>query len=158
MEKILAEILTIDSSQLDAIDLSEYRKITDSIGTPKDWFYMKSGAEHYRLLVFISGLFKNKTLLDIGTYQGSSSIAMSHNPKNLINSFDINQQPEIARIRIPNINYTVGNILDFPDLIIESPFILPDTYHDGSFEEAFMEKIIEINYKGFILFDDIYLN
>lgn len=158
MEKILSEILKVGKDQLDSIDLNDYRKITDSINTPKEWFYMQSGVEHYRLLAFISGLFENESLLDIGTYQGSSSIAMSYNPKNSITSFDVNHQPEISKIKIPNINYKIGNVLEFTDLIIKSPFILLDTYHDGSFEAEFMEEMIKINYRGIVLFDDIHLS
>jgi hypothetical protein len=157
MEKILSEILKIDKDQLNSIDLNRYEKLTSSIDTPKTWFYMESGIEHYRLLAFISTLFQNSHFLDIGTFQGSSSIAMSYNSKNSVTSFDVSQQPEISKINIPNIKYKIGNILEFSDLILNSPFILLDTYHDGSFESQFMKKLTDLNYKGIVLFDDIHL-
>ena len=37
-------------------------------------------------------------------------------------------------------------------------FILLDTNHDGFFENVFYKKLKEINYKGILVLDDIYLN
>ena len=158
MKTILSQILNVTNTQLNSIDLTRYQASTTTINTPKDWFYMESGAEHYRLLAFISTLFNNKTLLDIGTYQGSSSIALSYNPNNSIISFDINQQPEILKIDIANIKYCIDNILNSPSIILNSPLILVDTYHDGSFEREFINELIKIKYTGLVLFDDIHLD
>jgi len=158
MKNIILKILEVTNEQLDSIDLGEYKKLSNSIDTPKEWFYLESGREHYRLIAYISTLFQNSQLLDIGTYQGSSSIAMSYNSNNSVISFDVNPQPEISRINIKNIKYNIGNILDFTEVILKSPLILLDTYHDGTFEKEFVDKLIEINYKGIVLFDDIHLD
>jgi hypothetical protein len=33
-----------------------------------------------------------------------------------------------------------------------------DTYHNGDFEQEFVDHLIKIKYKGLVMFDDIYLN
>ena len=71
MKNIISKILEISNDQLDSIDLSEYKKLTNTIDTPKEWFYLESGREHYRLIAYISTLFQESQLLDVGTYQGS---------------------------------------------------------------------------------------
>jgi cephalosporin hydroxylase len=107
------------------------------------------------LLVYISQLYKGVTLLDIGSYQGSSAIALSFNKKNKVISYDIVHQPEIQEIKIPNIKFIKGDILKDE---ITAPFIILDTYHDGTFEQKFVDHLKKINYKGLVMFDDIYLN
>lgn len=159
MRKILQQILDIDNKYLDGINLSAYIPSSQACGVPKQWFYGLSGQEHYRLLVYISYLYDNQTLLDIGTYHGSSAIALGINKSNQIKSFDLFSQPEISHINEDNIEFKLENILENNDeLILNSPFIMLDTDHDGSFEYAFYNHLKKINYKGLLFLDDINLN
>ncbi len=152
---MIDKILKVTADELNQINLSKYLKTTDNQGFPKSWFYMDAGLEHYRLLAYISKLYNGVTLLDIGSYQGSSAIALSFNKKNKVISYDIEQQPEIVEINIPNIKFIKGNVLKDE---ITAPFILIDTYHDGTFEQDFVNHLVKINYKGLVMFDDIHLN
>lgn len=152
---MIDKILKVTAEELNQINLSKYLKSTDDQGFPKSWFYMDAGLEHYRLLAYISKLYNGVTLLDIGSYQGSSAIALSFNKKNKVISYDIDQQPEIGEINIPNIKFIKGNVLKDE---ITAPFILLDTYHDGTFEQDFVNHLLKINYKGLVMFDDIHLN
>lgn len=152
---MIDKILKVTAEELNQINLSKYLKSTDDQGFPKSWFYMDAGLEHYRLLAYISKLYNGVTLLDIGSYQGSSAIALSFNKKNKVISYDIDQQPEIGEINIPNIKFIKGNVLKDE---ITAPFILLDTYHDGTFEQDFVDHLLKINYKGLVMFDDIHLN
>jgi len=152
---MIEKILQVTAEELNAINLDKYLKSTDDFGFPKSWFYMDAGLEHYRLLVYISQLYKGVTLLDIGSYQGSSAIALSFNKKNKVISYDLVHQPEIADIKIPNIKFIKGDVLKDE---ITAPFIILDTYHDGTFEQHFVNHLHNINYKGLVMFDDIYLN
>lgn len=152
---MIDKILKVTAEELNQINLSKYLKSTDDQGFPKSWFYMDAGLEHYRLLAYISKLYNGVTLLDIGSYQGSSAIALSFNKKNKVISYDIEQQPEIGEINIPNIKFIKGNVLKDD---ITAPFILLDTYHDGTFEQDFVDHLLKINYKGLVMFDDIHLN
>ena len=152
---MIDKILKVTAEELNQINLSKYLKSTDDLGFPKSWFYMDAGLEHYRLLAFISKLYNGVNLLDIGSYQGSSAIALSFNKKNKVISYDIEHQPEIADIKIPNIEFIKGNVIKDE---ITAPFILLDTYHDGTFEQDFVDHLIKIKYKGLVMFDDIHLN
>ena len=126
----------------------------------KNYFLEVPGKEHYNLLAYISTLYNGQSLLDIGTYKGCSAIALSHNPLNKVISFDItpgllklSQQPK-------NVEFRLDNILDvnYRELILSSPFIMLDTAHDGPFEYKFYNYLLEIEYKGILLLDDIHLN
>lgn len=152
---MIDKILKVTAEELNQINLSKYLKSTDDLGFPKSWFYMDAGLEHYRLLAFISKLYNGVNLLDIGSYQGSSAIALSFNKKNKVISYDIEHQPEIAEIKIPNIEFIKGDVLKHE---ITAPFILLDTYHDGTFEQEFVDHLLKIKYKGLVMFDDIHLS
>ena len=159
MKNILQKILDINNSYLDSINLNNYIPYTQQYGVPKEWFYGQSGQEHYRLLIYISYLYENQILLDVGTYQGSSALALGMNPSNQIKSFDLIQQPEINYINESNIEFKIENILENNnELILSAPFIMLDTDHDGPFEYAFYNHLKKINYKGLLFLDDINLN
>ena len=143
---MIEKILSVTREELNGIDLSEFTGV-------QHWFNLEAGQEHYRLLAYISTLFNNSILLDIGTYKGDSARALSYGDNNVI-SFDLADDD----LSFNGVDFRIGNILDHPDLILYSPFILLDTFHNGDFEQEFMDKLIEIDYHGLIMFDDIYLN
>ena len=150
--------MNIQNSTLDTLDLSllstcivedEFRK----------YFLDISGKEHYRLLAYLSTLYSNSTLLDIGTYKGCSALALAYNPSNTIISFDIKNNRTITNYPV-NIQFNTADILDksYNDTILKSPVILLDTFHDGTFEHQFMNHLHAIEWKGTLVLDDIFLN
>lgn len=152
MKEIKNKILNVTNEELNNLNLDKFK----SFG-PRDWFYMESGKEHYRLLVFISTLFDNINIIDIGTYLGESALALSNNQNNFIYSFDvINRKINFNK---NNLKFIVGNVIDYDkSIILNSPFIILDTYHDGTFEEEFYQYLLKMNYKGLLFLDDINLN
>ena len=144
---MIDKIKDLTREELNLIDLSEL--------TGQSWLYMGAGDEHYRLLAYISTLFKNKVLLDIGTYKGDSSTALSYNKSNKVISYDLVNSLENANKRV---EYNIANILDYPEVVKSASFILIDTYHNGDFEQEFINFINDIDYKGLVMFDDIHLN
>ena len=144
---MIDKIKDLTREELNLIDLSEL--------TGQSWLYMGAGDEHYRLLAYISTLFKNKVLLDIGTYKGDSSTALSYNKSNKVISYDLVDSLENANKRV---EYNIANILDYPAVVKSASFILIDTYHNGDFEQEFINFINDIDYKGLVMFDDIHLN
>jgi 2-polyprenyl-3-methyl-5-hydroxy-6-metoxy-1,4-benzoquinol methylase len=154
---MISKILKATKEQLNSIEFDSYRDSFLKKGYPNNWFFMEAGEEHYRLLAYIGSLYKSKTLLDIGSYQGNSAIALAHSGNKII-SYDLASQPIISKIKKDNISFEIGNILDNNDLILSSPFIMLDTYHDGTFEQEFVDHLVKINYKGLVMFDDINLN
>lgn len=157
------QILSTTNEELDCLDMSYYpTKYKDSHSSEySQYFQYMSGKDHYRLLTKISSIFEGQTLIDIGTFDGWSSIALGSNKKTRVISFDIISQPCISSISEPNIEYRVENIMEGDanrELIKQSPFIMLDTYHDGTFEKQFFDGLISMKYKGIVMFDDIYLN
>lgn len=157
---MLNKILSVSKEKLNEIDFSNYRDSFLKHGYPNNWFFMEAGQEHYRLMAYIGSIYKGKTLLDIGSYQGNSAIALAHNDQNNVISFDLDGQPVISKIKSKNITFQIANILElaYKETILSCPFIMLDTYHNGDFEQEFFDYLKAIKYKGLVMFDDIYLN
>ena len=146
---------TLQNKILDSIDLAELE--TDLDPFVKQYFYLNSGVEHYRLLAHISSYYNNETILDIGSYKGGSALALSFNKNNTVISIDIENHLELS-INRSNIEFKILNILDHPNLIQKSKLIMLDTAHDGLFEKELYTYLTESNWNGIIIADDIHLN
>lgn len=139
--------IVLNNSILDAIDMS--------FANPTNFFSWNSGQDHYRLLTFLSRMFENRTLVDIGTRDGGSAIALANTSTNLVESFDIMTVPAVP---YKNVTYNVQNIFENQstlDLILKSPFISLDIDHLGKVERQFMNFLIENKYDGILYLDDI---
>ena len=154
--------IKLSNANLDLIDLSRFDKYLMpkyriSHNNGGYGFYEKSGVEHYKMLAYLSTLMDNETILDIGTYQGGSALALSYNKNNKIVSIDIKYQVE-TNIDLDNIEFLEGDILrseDGKELIESSNFILYDTVHDGDTELEFHNHLVNSNWEGLCLWDDI---
>lgn len=156
---VLDKILAITKEELDALDMSPYRDTQSKTGAPVEWFFGSAGDEHYRLLMKISTFFNGKTLYDIGTYQGSSALALAHNDSNFVLSFDIALNDIAPKLKKPNMNFMLGDVLNLDMAgVVSSPFIMLDTVHDGSYENRFYHMLKHNGFKGLLFLDDIYLN
>jgi hypothetical protein len=124
-------------------------------------FFDKPGKQHYRLLAYLSSLYSNSTIIDVGTHKGSSALALSYNPTNTIYSFDI-----VNNVSIKNhvqIKYNYDDLFDpatfakwYP-IIEKAPFIFLDVDpHNGKMESNFVNLCKEHGYQGFIVCDDIW--
>lgn len=117
---------------------------------------MCSDTEHYKLIARIANSFNNETIYDIGSYRGLSAIALSYNQSNKIISYDIEN---VLDCKVPhNVDFKIGNCFEDEGLL-KSPLIMVDVDpHNGKFEIEFMKFVSKNNYKGMLIFDDIYLN
>lgn len=154
MNEILQKILSVTNEELDKLDTFNVEKY--EMHEDVSCYHGNSGREHYRLLIYISNLFENKTLFDIGTNACRSAVALSHNVFNKVKSFDIIQilptNPNII-----NVEFILGDSMKDSDLQ-NCPFIFLDVDHDGSYENIVYKHLKEINWKGFLMLDDINLN
>jgi hypothetical protein len=152
------DFLKITNEVLDNIDLSKTSKKINS-AEYQNYFISNSGKEHYRLLSYISEKNDFINFLDIGTLKGCSALAFSTNPNNKVYSFNLSDELDLSNPP-SNIDFFIDNVIKnkYDDLIIKSKYIMLDTYHDGVFEKQFYDYLKSINYKGFLLLDDIYLN
>jgi len=154
MKEIYDKIINVKNGYLDSINLDHLNKYSSV--TNFNVISHTSGKEHYRLLMYASSLFDGITIYDIGTEQCRSSICLGSNKKNKIKSYDIikntSNYPEIK-----NVEYIIGDVREDAN-ILDSPLLFLDTAHDGVFENSFYNFLIEKNYKGILILDDIHLN
>ena len=148
----------INKEILDSIDLTELSTLIND-EEAKNYFLDIPGREHYKLLSYLSNEYTGEVILDIGTYKGCSSIALSYNTDNKVFSFDIKDYKVITRVP-SNVEYIIGDITssDYNSLLISSKLIMLDTFHDGNFESKFYYHLKNIKWKGTLILDDIYLN
>lgn len=138
--------------EIDNVNLIEYLLPHDN----NKYFLKKTGEEHYKFLSYLSTVTDDILILDIGTYLGHSAIALSFNSKNTVNSFDVQMVRNVNNKE--NINYYIDDVFKYRDLVLSSKIILLDTNHTGEFEQDFFNFLIDINYKGILILDDIHLN
>jgi hypothetical protein len=125
----------------------------------KEHFVSNPGQEHYRLLAYLSTKYQDADIIDIGTFTGISSVALSYNPKNRVHTFDIDRKLYL-KTTPSNVLYYKDNILNpkYESLIRYSKLILIDISHNGEDEKEITDHIIKLGYKGYIIYDDIKLN
>jgi hypothetical protein len=138
-----------------------------------------SGREHYALINYLSTTYGDcRHVVDVGTRYVASSLALSHSP---VWTYDLPVSKERvwafrgkseAKWRA-NVRAKGGMDITFLNLkLMELPLvefkrhmstwlISLDTYHlpySVPFEREFLQRLIDIEYKGIVLLDDIHLN
>ena len=150
--------MELDLEKINDINLTELGNI---ITEPefRNYFISEAGREHYKLLAYFSTLFNNQILLDIGTYKGSSSIALAYNNKNSVKSFDLGDYKRINH-NLDNVEYILGDFTseEYKDMVMKCPLIMLDTDHEGPFEHKVYQHLKKINWEGYLVLDDIHLN
>ncbi len=146
--------MLLSKTNIDTIDIN---KIIDYVPLyERVNFINEAGKEHYRLLAYISTLFNNNKLLDIGTRYGSSAVALSYNESNIVDTFDIVNEIDDKVKRKSNINFHQENIFNSLELILSYPVILLDIDpHDGILEQKLINYLINNKYQGILILDDI---
>lgn len=131
------------------------KQLNDPI--PPHFIYSK-GVEPYAFYWETFLNISNTTIADLGTYQGLSAAVLSANPTNYVYSYDINLSYNLCKPK-DNIKFIEGNIFDYIDDILACEYILVDVDpHDGYQEIKFFRILLEKNYKGITLWDDLNLN
>jgi len=125
------------------------------------YFLAPAGEEHYRLLADLSFQPALTLALDIGTFRGCSALALASDPKTEVVSFDLEDKVELRQIPASaNIRFVVDDVLkvQYIELIQRANLILLDTDHDGVFERQFFQRLLDLQWHGWLVLDDIYLN
>jgi len=172
--------INLSNKDLDSIDLTKFdkylsNKYLKSVDQNGYGFYDKSGVEQYTLLAYLSTLIDNEVILDVGTYRGGSALALSYNKNNKVISVDVKYQLDKI-IELPNIEFLEGDIMDFKselvkfkngyrreimgtgygeEIIKKSKIILYDTVHNGIVEKQFHDYLVESEWSGICVWDDI---
>lgn len=134
---------------------------------PKEFFLEnRPGKEHYKLLAYLSTLINGQEIFDIGTHRGSSALALSYNERNKVFSFDLENKIPHGKTSIrsrQNIELHMDNLLTpegrapWESRLLASPLIFLDIDpHDGFLEYEFFEYLLQKEYKGILICDDIW--
>lgn len=143
------------------LNLNKYMDIIDNTNDME--FFGNCGRQHYRFLAYISTLFNNIDIFDIGTHRGSAALALSYNSTNKVYSFDIENRTKNYTKTPSNIEFVQYNLFDNPNnndwtkKILNSPLIFLDIDpHDGILEYKFYKFLLDNNYEGFLILDNIH--
>lgn len=149
----------------------DYSKITQ---TNTDFFrkyytfddthhFAQQTGQHYKLLTYVSSLFDGITILDVGTYDGASCLALAQNPNNNVITYDIENihYPKLTPLPFlndyPNVRQKVLDInLEVADVIKSAKIIFLDIVHDGIAEKKISDMLEKINYQGYVFCDDVF--
>lgn len=158
MKLEIEKIKTVTNECLNRIDLSKYYELLNIDSEYKNYFLDASGKEHYRLLIYISNLFNEINILDIGTNRGFSAVALSDNKKNAVISYDLIRYESVKTLMnseiLNNVEFKLGNFIESENLD-KYKIILLDTDHDGKFEKFVIEHLEKVKWNGILLMDDI---
>lgn len=118
--------------------------------------------EHYNLLRYIALQLGMAKIIDMGTFNGLSALALNTGLSK-VTSYDITHEylsSEIVNLA-PEIDFRMKSAEDPNELehILGSSAIFMDIDpHDGLIEKRIAESLITKQYKGIVIADDIYLN
>jgi len=146
--------ITLSKELLDANNLGGIQNVPPEY---QQYFYLPASQEHYRLLIHLAYCFDNSTICDLGTNHGASALALSQNPKNRVFSVDI--QNIRHDIKCPNVEFHLGSFETdekIQDEILKSPFVFLDIDHEYTHEMWLYKFLLEKNWKGIMLCDDIH--
>lgn len=115
------------------------------------------GEQYHKLYAYISTLFNNIKIADIGTRTGNTAISLSYNTSNIVDSYDIDPKclEWTSKIVSPRIKFFSENILNTPKILEYNLISLDIDPHSGSNEMALVEYLIDNKWQGTMLMDDI---
>tara|TARA_Y100000034_G_scaffold92919_1_gene112344 strand:+ start:1696 stop:2424 length:729 start_codon:yes stop_codon:yes gene_type:complete len=165
LEKIIASMMISLSNLHNEFhgSVRDYYEIRDM----KKEFWEEPGY-HWAILSYLSTLYNDSTIIDVGTQIGRSAVALAYNPSNKIYTYDIkdwtHENMLINNPLVTNVEFILQDCIYDPwdkkeeELFSSSPLIFLDVDpHDGLQEEIFVESLVEIEWKGILVVDDIRL-
>lgn len=151
----MVENITVDKGKIATINLKPFAKYLKD-RKAREYFLKPERTEHYKLLAYMADQMKDMPGLisDVGTFRGASALALwSHaGPQTPVLSYDVVNQRAIAN---PGIFFIEKDPLDDTKLFLASKLIMLDTVHDGIHEKKVLDLLIEQNWKGIVILDDI---
>ena len=140
--------------------LNNFKLINHEYLVSPDYYDNKAGDQEYRFYSYLSTFFDNITILDIGTLDGRSAVALSHNQNNKVISYNIVDhicRPNHKIYSKPNISFNVKNVLDDlnEDFIKNVKIVMIDIDHYEQTELLIINKLKELNFSGIVILDDI---
>ena len=163
-------------SKYEVIFLKEYPDhaayIVDGVGDYFPFWDMNRYNKYYKILAYLSTFYDNEILVDIGTRRGHSAASLAYNENNVVYTYN-DREDEVPENdvfeKMTNIkpfilsNYhgagDLGNILgedEHKNILLKSSLIFMDVDpHDGRKETALFDFLVDNDYRGITLWDDI---
>ena len=149
-------MLRLAQADIAKVDLEHLRRY---VANPTEFFGRN---EHYRLLAHLSVLMPlGSSVVDIGTHQGDSALALSY-CSGRVDSFDVIDKTE-GRPHPQNVHHHLADLFEpvtreeWRNTLLDSALILIDIDpHEGTREHEMVQWLFDNNYKGLIVLDDIW--
>ena len=154
-------VLKLDEG-INSIDLSSYNQYV-SWHHLNAWFPGEVGENHHKLLAYLSSqLPDNSFVVDLGTQFGASALSLSYNKNVKVQTYDIGDyipQGKKSYRDVPNITSIQGSCFNYVKNFAGASIILLDiSPHDGADERKMIGMLLENDYKGLLICDDINLS
>lgn len=142
--------------EIDSFDLSHLEQI--GFRMQNNLLY-PPGNSPFKLYSYLSTLFDNKTILDIGTQYGNSALSFSYNDKNNVISYNIVDEGA-STIKKNNITWKVMDFRDDDTINYDNVEIICIDVdpHDGKQEVEMIQFLKDKKWSGTLLLDDIHKN
>jgi predicted O-methyltransferase YrrM len=126
----------------------------------KNYPHLHDINEHYRLLNYITNLYEDILILDIGTAMGHSCLSLAQNKKNKIITYDILERNHSFFNFYNNVIFKKmdANEETSENIKLAKIIFLDVDPHDGIQEKKFTDMLENIDFKGYLICDDINLN
>lgn len=139
------------------VDLTPYREYIEWEPRHMGYFLTENT---YKLLSYLSNqLPKGSLVADLGTFTGTSAIALATNKDVSVRSYDIERRlPYTGKIcsDMSNILCIEQDCTGCVDEFVNAKLIYMDVHpHDGIQEKIVFSKLVEKKYKGILILDDI---
>ena len=140
------------------IDLKE-----ENLSVYKDNF----GVHYSSILAYLSTCFNDSTIVDLGSLYGNSAAALAYNKSNKVYTYDIERREEAtSKFKLEefkNVEYIITNCIEDNwhrpadrDIFLSSELIFLDVDpHDGVQEQVVLRFLVENDWKGILVCDDI---
>jgi predicted O-methyltransferase YrrM len=153
---IFKHLTTISEKDIKDIDLSDLEKLGFKM---QNNLLYPPGDSPFKLYAYISTLFNNGIILDVGTEYGNSALALSYNLKNKIISYNIIEQGA-SNIDKKNISWKIVDFREDDSIEYDNVKVICIDVdpHDGQQEVEMVKFLKDKKWSGILIFDDIHVN
>lgn len=138
---------------IDSISLNDLDQLYNSRNT-----VYPLGERYHKLYAYISTLYNNVFIADLGTRTGNTALSLSYNEKNIVDSYDIDTNCINAakeHINRANLSFFAENILCTPKIFRYDIISLDIDPHSGQEEEKLIQYLVDNDWKGIMIMDGI---
>ena len=152
------EVISIDKETVNNINLLQLKPYIPYNSESK-YFFLDAGKEHYKLLAFFSNYISSDTIVDVGTNFGHSALALSHNSKKTVITYDIFDHIDDFNTHKANITFKIMDVMDDMETLLQTDLIcISMESHDCILERMLYNHLAKYKYKGLLLIDHIHIN